>query len=82
MKGKVLASAHEVNKEVAKAIKDGIIPVTIEHQSFKQTFYPLMEMYNCLEFALFPLENLCTGPIVVDKSNIDAYQKKLETTWK
>jgi simple sugar transport system substrate-binding protein len=82
LQGKVFAAAYEVTKEVSKGIKDGIIPVAIEHQSFTQTFYPIIELYNYLEYGLFPLENLYTGPIVVDKSNVDTYQKQLDTIWK
>jgi len=78
LEGEVFLGTIEVTDKVSQALEDGIALFGVVQQSWAQAYYAIVELYNYLEFGIFPSEEMLTGPIFITADNLDTYQKQLE----
>ncbi|HVO38053.1 MAG TPA: substrate-binding domain-containing protein [Spirochaetia bacterium] len=69
----VYLAAFDLMPELMQDIKDGTVVATHDQQQYLQGFLPLMDLYlNLTAYSVHPFNIVGTGPIIVDKSNVDS----------
>ena len=69
--GKVKLGGVDLSISMIKAIREGDMVFTVEQQQYLQGYLPIgfLVLYN--KYGLIPLDDIITGPAIVDKNNID-----------
>jgi len=69
----VYLAAFDLMPELMQDIKDGTVVCTHDQQQYLQGFLPLMDLYlNLTAYSVHPFGIVGTGPIIVDKTNVDS----------
>ncbi len=68
--GKVKIGAIDLTTRITEAIKKGVVVFTIDQQQYLQGYLPIVFLYMYKSYGLIPLEDVLTGPLIVDKSNV------------
>ncbi len=80
LKGKVRLATIDVNPLTLDAIKKGEMICTIAQQPFMQGFLGATALYLHLRYGFILPEEISTGPILIDKNNLDLVEKQVSTT--
>ncbi len=80
LKGKVYVSTIDLDDQILKGIKDGIIIAGVSQQPFAQGFLPVVFMYLYVKYGIKPPEHIPTGPTIIDKSLLSLVQKQIQAT--
>lgn len=70
-KGKVMIGTADLSNEVLEAIKAGDIAFAMDQQPYLQGFMSIQIAYQYLNYGLHPIGAVTTGPLVIDKDNVD-----------
>jgi len=70
-KGKIMIGTADLSNEVLEAIKAGDLAFAMDQQPYLQGFLSVQEAYQYLNYGLHPIGAVTTGPLVIDKSNVD-----------
>lgn len=70
-KGKVMIGTADLSNEVLLAIKAGDIAFAMDQQPYLQGFMSIQIASQYLNYGLHPIGHVKTGPLVIDKSNVD-----------
>lgn len=76
--GKVKIGAIDLTTKITDAIKRGVVVFTIDQQQYLQGYLPIVFLYLYKEFGLIPLEDVLTGPSIVDKSNVEIVERTVQ----
>jgi len=69
----VYLAAFDPMPELLQDIKDGLVVATHDQQQYLQGFLPLMDLYlNLTAYGVHPFGIVGTGPIIIDKTNVDS----------
>ncbi len=85
LKGKVWVATVDVDAEIIKGIKEGIMLCAISQQPFAQGFLPIVSAYLYLEYGVqVPVGNVPyhvrTGPLVITAENVGLIEKQVKRT--
>jgi simple sugar transport system substrate-binding protein len=75
--GKIIQVGHDLMPETLDNIKAGATTATLSQNPYAQGYEPVKALYMHLTEGT-PLEDLNTGKVVVDESNVEEYIKRLE----
>jgi len=67
--------SFDLDGEIAKAIKDGIMESAIDQQPYLQGYLPVVFLTEYARYGVIPANNVNTGPGFVTKKNIELVQK-------
>lgn len=70
-KGEVMIGTSDLSNEVLLAIQAGDIAFAMDQQPYLQGFLSIQTAYQYLNYGLHPIGAVTTGPLVIDKSNVD-----------
>lgn len=70
-KGKIMIGTADLSNDVLEAIKAGNIAFAMDQQPYLQGFMSVQVAYQYLNYGLHPIGAVTTGPLVIDKSNVD-----------
>ena len=70
-KGKVMIGTADLSNDVLEAIKAGDIAFAMDQQPYLQGFMSMQVAYQYLNYGLHPIGAVTTGPLVIDKTNVD-----------
>ncbi|MCB1485951.1 MAG: sugar ABC transporter substrate-binding protein [Bauldia sp.] len=70
-KGQVVIGTADLSNEVLEAIKAGDIAFAMDQQPYLQGFLSIQTAKQYLDYGLHPIGHVKTGPLVIDKSNVD-----------
>lgn len=70
-KGKVMIGTSDLSNEVLLAIQAGDIAFAMDQQPYLQGFLSIQTAYQYLNYGLHPIGAVTTGPLVIDKTNVD-----------
>ena len=80
LEGKVIISTIDVSEKIVEGIEEGNILMTISQQPFAQSFIAIEQLYLYLEYGILPPERTATGPVIIDKTNVEIIKKQIEMT--
>jgi simple sugar transport system substrate-binding protein len=69
--GKIMIGTADLSNEVLEAIKAGQIAFAMDQQPYLQGFLSIQTAYQYLNYGLHPIGLVTTGPLVIDKTNVD-----------
>jgi simple sugar transport system substrate-binding protein len=69
-KGKVMIGTADLSNAVLEAIKAGDITFAMDQQPYLQGFMSIEIAYQYLNYGLHPIGQVMTGPLVIDKDNV------------
>ena len=69
--GKIMIGTSDLSNEVLEAIKAGEIAFAMDQQPYLQGFLSIQTAYQYLNYGLHPIGLVTTGPLVIDKSNVE-----------
>ncbi|GKX32609.1 MAG: sugar ABC transporter substrate-binding protein [Rhizobiaceae bacterium MnEN-MB40S] len=69
--GEVMIGTADLSNEVLEAIKAGDIAFAMDQQPYLQGFLSIQTAKQYLDYGLHPIGAVTTGPLVIDKSNVD-----------
>jgi simple sugar transport system substrate-binding protein len=69
--GKIMIGTSDLSNEVLEAIKAGQIAFAMDQQPYLQGFLSIQTAYQYLNYGLHPIGLVTTGPLVIDKSNVE-----------
>lgn len=67
--------SFDLDGEIAKAIKDGVMESAIDQQPYLQGYLPVAFLTEYARYGVIPANNVNTGPGFVSKKNIELVQK-------
>jgi len=70
MAGNIFFATFDLNPDISKAIKDGVINFAIDQQPFLQGYLPVITLTNYLRYGVVPANSVLSGPGFVTKDNI------------
>lgn len=70
-KSKVMIGTADLSNDVLEAIKAGDIAFAMDQQPYLQGFMSMQVAYQYLTYGLHPIGAVTTGPLVIDKTNVD-----------
>jgi simple sugar transport system substrate-binding protein len=70
-KGKIMIGTADLSNEVLEAIKAGDLAFAMDQQPYLQGYLSVQEAYQYLNYGLHPIGAVTTGPLVIDKTNVD-----------
>jgi simple sugar transport system substrate-binding protein len=76
--GKVKIGAIDLTTKITDAIKRGVVVFTIDQQQYLQGYLPILFLKLYLDYGLIPQEKVLTGPLVVDKRNVDKVEETVK----
>jgi simple sugar transport system substrate-binding protein len=65
----------DLDGDIAKAIKDGVMESAIDQQPYLQGYLPVVFLTEYARYGVMPANNISTGPAFVTKNNIGLVQK-------
>ena len=69
--GQIMIGTADLSNEVLLAIKAGDIAFAMDQQPYLQGFLSMQVAYQYLNYGMHPIGHIKTGPLVIDKSNVD-----------
>lgn len=69
--GEVMIGTADLSNEVLEAIKDGRLAFAMDQQPYLQGFMSMQIASQFLQYGLHPIGHVQTGPLVIDKSNVE-----------
>ncbi|MCX7975267.1 MAG: sugar ABC transporter substrate-binding protein [Candidatus Aminicenantes bacterium] len=73
--GKVLHGTYDLDAVTIEAIKRGLTSFAIVQQPYLQGYLPITFLTLYKLYGLMPINDILTGPMLVDKKNIDQMEK-------
>lgn len=70
-KGEVMIGAADLSNEVLLAIQAGDIAFAMDQQPYLQGFMSIQVAHQYLNYGLHPIGHVKTGPLVIDRSNVE-----------
>jgi simple sugar transport system substrate-binding protein len=70
-KGKIMIGTADLSNDVLEDIKSGDIAFAMDQQPYLQGFMSIQVAYQYLNYGLHPIGAVTTGPLVIDKTNVD-----------
>jgi len=70
-KGKIMIGTADLSNEALEAIKNGDLAFAMDQQPYLQGFLSLETAYLYLKYGLHPIGAVTTGPLVIDKTNVE-----------
>ncbi|MEP3280220.1 MAG: sugar ABC transporter substrate-binding protein [Stappiaceae bacterium] len=70
-KGEVIVGTADLSNEALEAIKSGDLAFAMDQQPYLQGFLSIQIAHQYLNYGLSPIGHVKTGPLVVDKENVD-----------
>jgi simple sugar transport system substrate-binding protein len=67
--------SFDLDGEIAKAIKEGLMESAIDQQPYLQGYLPVVFLTEYARYGVIPANNVNTGPGFVTKKNIELVQK-------
>ena len=71
LKGKVRFVGADVNPDILRGVMEGYLISTCDQQQYLQGYLGVVSLYLYNERGYTPVEQVLTGPLVVDKSNVE-----------
>lgn len=68
--GKVLHGTYDFDSVTLEAIKRGITSFTVVQQPYLQGYLPIIFLTLYKQYGLVPINEILTGPMLIDKKNI------------
>ncbi len=72
LKDKVTVGTTDVSTNTLNAVKSGDLLFDIDQQPYIQGYYGVLIAAQKLKYGLQPIGVIKTGPLIIDKSNVDA----------
>lgn len=70
-KGEVMIGTADLSNAVLEAIQAGDIAFAMDQQPYLQGFMSMQIAYQYLNYGLHPIGHVMTGPLVIDKDNVE-----------
>ena len=67
--------SSDLDGDISKAIKDGIMNAAIDQQPYLQGYLPIVFLTQYVRYGVLPANNVNTGPGFVTKDNIEMVEK-------
>jgi simple sugar transport system substrate-binding protein len=67
--------SFDLDGDISKAIKDGIVESAIDQQPYLQGYLPVVFLVKYVKYGIIPANNVNTGPGFVTKANIGLVEK-------
>ena len=67
--------SFDLDSDISKAIKDGIMESAIDQQPYLQGYLPVVLLTEYARYGVIPANNINTGPGFVTKANIALVEK-------
>ena len=67
--------SFDLDGDISKAIKDGIVESAIDQQPYLQGYLPVAFLVKYVKYGIIPANNVNTGPGFVTKANIGLVEK-------
>jgi simple sugar transport system substrate-binding protein len=67
--------SFDLDGDISKAIKDGIMNAAIDQQPYLQGYLPIVFLTQYVRYGVLPANNVNTGPGFVTKDNIEMVEK-------
>lgn len=71
-KGDVMVGTADLSNEALLAIQSGDLAFAMDQQPYLQGFMSMQVAFQYLNYGLQPIGHVKTGPLVIDRSNVDA----------
>ncbi len=71
-KGDVMVGTADLSNEALLAIQSGDLAFAMDQQPYLQGFMSMQVAFQYLNYGLRPIGHVKTGPLVIDRSNVDA----------
>lgn len=71
-KGEVMVGTADLSNEALLAIQSGDLAFAMDQQPYLQGFMSMQVAFQYLNYGLQPIGHVKTGPLVIDRSNVDA----------
>ncbi|GLR85898.1 sugar ABC transporter substrate-binding protein [Bradyrhizobium iriomotense] len=68
--GRIFFATFDLNPDISRAIKEGVIKFAIDQQPFLQGYLSLITLTNHLRYGVTPANSVLSGPGFVTKENI------------
>lgn len=70
-KGEVTVGTADLSNEVLEAIKSGDLAFAMDQQPYLQGFMSIQVAFQYLNYGLSPIGHVKTGPLIINKDNVD-----------
>ena len=67
--------SFDLDADISKAIKDGVMEAAIDQQPYLQGYLPVVLLTQYARYGVMPANNINTGPGFVTKANIELVEK-------
>jgi len=71
LRDKIKLGSVDFSIGTIRAIREGLMIFTIEQQQYLQGYLPISLLSLYLKYGLIPQDDIITGPVIVDKKNIN-----------